>query len=114
MCTDMLPFSTPLPPPTHPRRCIKFLRLFTNKGQKVAVGKIEPGSERQARNVTKNRNTGLLVALRGWQDLPKKFGEYSIACLSASPVACSCRCCTCLTIWYLSGGISFIQAPQNV
>lgn len=56
-------------------RCVKYLRLFTNKGQKVAVGRIEPGSAGQARNVTKNRDNGLLVAVKGWQDPPKPYGE---------------------------------------
>jgi hypothetical protein len=56
-------------------RCIRYLRLFTSKGQKVSVGRIDPGSEDQASNVTKNRDNGLLVGLRGWQDPPKKYGE---------------------------------------
>lgn len=57
-------------------RCIKFLRLYTNKGQKVAVGKLDLGSEGQARNVTKNRDNGMLVAVKGWQDPPKKHGAW--------------------------------------
>lgn len=57
-------------------RCIKYLRLFTNKGRKLTVGQIGVSAVGQARNVTKNRNNGLLVAVKGWQDPPKQYGEF--------------------------------------
>lgn len=40
------------------------------------MGRIEPGAEGQARNVTKNRDNGMLVAIKGWQDPPKKHGGW--------------------------------------
>lgn len=59
-------------------RCIKYLRLFTSKGQKVAVGRVDRGFESQARNVTKNRDNGRLAAIKGWQDAPVKHGEFVV------------------------------------
>ena len=40
------------------------------------MGRIDAGAEGKARNVTKNRDNGLLLAVKGWQDPPKKHGGW--------------------------------------